>query len=109
VTNMTTDELLRLTRVLEIYCRVPSDPEEAATNFESRFAQEGSASSRVLACRPFIRYSEDPDNRQKRCEVHAEILTISPEDAIRVATSLLENVAVGDTVTIRDRYASEDG
>jgi hypothetical protein len=106
--NMTTEDFLRLTTVLELYCRVPSDPEEAASNFESRFAQEGSGSSRVLACRPFIRYSEDPDNRQKYCEVHAEILTISPEEAIQVATSLLGNVAVGNTLTIRDRYASED-
>lgn len=105
---MTTDEFLRLTRVLELFCIVPSDPEKAAADFESRFAREGSESSRVLACWPFLRYSEDPDNRQKRCEVHAEILTISPEDAIQVATSLLENVAVGDTLTIRDRYASED-
>ena len=105
---MSTNEFLRLARVLELYCLVPSDPERAAANFESRFAQQGSESSRVLACRPFIRYSEDPDYRQKRCEVHAEILTISPEHAIQVATSLLENVAVGDTLTIRDRYASED-
>jgi hypothetical protein len=108
VTKMTTDEFLRLARVLELYCRVPSDPEKAAANFESRFAQEGSESSRVLACRPFIRYSEDPDNRQKYCEVHAEILTISTEDAIRLATTLLGNVAVGDTLTIRDRYESVD-
>lgn len=105
---MTTDEFLRLTRVLELFCIVPSAPEKAAADFESRFAREGSESSRVLACWPFIRYSEDPDNRQKRCEVHAEILTISPEDAIQVATSILDNVAVGDTLTIRDRYASED-
>jgi hypothetical protein len=105
---MPTDEFLRLTRILELFCLVPSDPEEAAANFVSRFAQEGSESSRVLACWPFVRYSEDLDNRQKRCEVHAEILTISPEDAIQVATSLLGNVAVGDTLTIRDRYASKD-
>ena len=105
---MTTDEFLRLTRVLELFCLVPSDPEKAAANFESRFAQEGSESSRVLECRPFTRYSEDPDNRQKSCEVHAEILTISPEHAIQVATLLLANVAVADTLKIRDRYASED-
>jgi hypothetical protein len=106
--NMTTDEFLRLTRVLELFCLVPSDPEKAAANFESRFVQVGSEHSRVLECRPFIRYSEDPENRQKSCEVWAEILTISPEHAIQVATSLLVDVAVGDTLTIRDRYASED-
>ena len=106
--NMTTDEFLRLTRVLELYCLVPSDPETAAVNFESQFAQDCAASSRVLACWPFTRYSEDPDNRHKYCEVRAEILTISPEHAIQVATLVLADVAVADTLKIRDRYASED-
>jgi hypothetical protein len=108
MTNMTTDEFLRLTRILELYCLVPSDPEKAAANFELRFAQEGSETSRVLACWSFIRYSEDPDNRQKYCELRAEILTVTPEAAIQVATSLLGNVAVGGTLKISDRYVSED-
>ena len=105
---MTTDEFLQLTRVLELYCLVPSDPETAAVNFESQFAQDCAASSRVLACWPFTRYSEDPVNGHKYCEVRAEILTISPEHAIQVATLVLADVAVADTLKIRDRYASED-
>jgi hypothetical protein len=106
--KMTTDEFLRLAKVLELFCLVPYDPEKAAANFESRFAEEASESSRVLSCWSFIRFSEDPDNRQKYCELRAEILTVSPEEATQVATSLLAHVAVGDTLTIRDRYASED-
>lgn len=106
--NVTPDEFLRLTRILKLYCLVTFDPEKAAANFESGFSKEGSENSKVLACWSLNRFSEDPDDRQKYGEVRAEILTISPEDAIQVDTSLIGNVAVGDTLTIRDRYASED-
>ncbi len=37
----------------------------------------------------------------------AEILTISAEEAIRVATSLLDGVAIEGTLTISDRYVEE--
>ena len=113
---MNADEFLRSVKVLELWCDVASacpDYESAASiagkaiiQFKSEFEQ-GSESSRVLACWPKTRWNEDNEDSKYTPGLLAEILTISAEEAIRVATSLLDGVAIEGTLTISDRYAED--
>jgi hypothetical protein len=110
-------EFLRSAKVLELSCDVASacpDYESAASiaekviiQFKSKFEQQCSESSRVLACWPKTRWNEDNEDSKYTPGLLAEILTISAEEAIRVATSLLDGVAIEGTLTISDRYVEE--
>ena len=114
---MNADEFLRSAKVLELWCDVASacpDYESAASvakeitiQFESQFEKQCSESSRVLACWPKTRWNEDNEDSKYTPGLLAEILTISAEEAIRVATSLLAGVAIEGTLTISDRYDEE--
>ena len=114
---MNADEFLRSVKVLELWCDVASacpDYESAASiagkaiiQFKSEFEQQCSESSRVLACRPKTRWNEDNEDSKYTPGLLAEILTISAEEAIRVATSLLAGVAIEGTLSISDRYDEE--
>ena len=110
-------EFLRLSRVLGLSCDVPSacpDYESAISiasaatiEFKSRFEQQCSETSRVLACWPWARWNEDHQDSKQTPNLRAEILTISPEEVIRVATSLLAGVAIEGTLSISDMHAEE--
>ena len=114
---MNADEFLRSAKVLDLWCDVASacpDYDSAASiagkaniQFKSEFEQQCSESSRVLACWPKTRWNEDNQDSKYTPGLLAEILTISAEEAIRVATSLLDGVAIDGTLTISDRYVEE--
>lgn len=114
---MNADEFLRSVKVLELWCDVASacpDYESAASiagkaciQFKSQFEQQCSQTSRVLSCRPKTRWNEDNQDSKYTPGLLAEILTISAEEVIRVATSLLAGVAIEGTLSISDRYDEE--
>lgn len=114
---MNADEFLRSAKVLDLSCdvsRLTTDYESAASiagkaciQFKSEFEQQCSQTSRVLSCRPKTRWNEDGLDSKYTPGLLAEILTISAEEAIRVATSLLDGVAIDGTLTISDRHVEE--
>lgn len=57
-----------------------------------------------MGCWPKTRWSEDNEDSKYTPGLLAEILTISAEEAIRVATSLLASIAIEGTLSISDRY-----
>lgn len=114
---MNADEFLRSAKVLDLSCDVASacpDYESAASiaekaiiQFKSQFEMQCSQTSRVLACWPKTKWNEDNKDSKYTPGLLAEILTISPEEAIRVATSLLTSVAIVGTLSISDRHVEE--
>lgn len=114
---MNVDEFLRSAKVLELWCDVASAcpdydsaasiAQEAINQFKSQFEKQCSRTSRVMACWPKTRWNEDNSDNKYTPGLLAEILTISPEEAIRVATSLLAGIAIEGTLSINDRYDGE--
>ena len=114
---MNVDEFLLSAKVLELSCDVASacpDYESAASiakeaiiQLKSQFQKQCSRTSRVMACWPKTRWNEDNDDSKYTPGFRAEILTISPEEATRVATSLLAGIAIEGTLSISDRYLEE--
>ena len=114
---MNADEFLRSAKVLELWCDVASAcpdydsaasiAKEAINQFKSQFEKQCSQTSRVLACWPKTRWNEDNEDSKYTPGLLAEILTISAEEVIRVATSLLAGVAIEGTLSISDRYDEE--
>ncbi|MEQ1825884.1 MAG: hypothetical protein ABL921_08045 [Pirellula sp.] len=114
---MNSVEFLRSAKVLELSCDVASacpDYESAASiakeatiQFKLQFERQCSEASRVLACWPGAGWNDDIDDSKHTPLLRAEILTISAEEAIRVATSLLDGVAIEGTLSINDRHVEE--
>lgn len=114
---MNADEFLQSVKVLELWCDLASAcpdyesaasiAEDAINQFKSLFEKQCSRTSRVLACRPKTRWNEDNEDSKYTSGLLAEILTISAEEAIRVATSLLAGIAIEGTLSINDRYDEE--
>jgi hypothetical protein len=111
------DEFLRSAKVLELWCDVASAcpdydsaasiAKEAIIQFKSQFENQCSQTSRVMACWPKTRWNEDNEDSKYTPGLLAEILTISPEEATGVATSLLAGIAIEGTLSINDRYDGE--
>ena len=95
-------------------CRIRNPPsgdggydDPAINQFKSQFEKQCSQTSRVLACWPKARWNEDNEDGKYTPGLLAEILTISTEEAIRVANSLLTGVAIEGSLSISDRYDEE--
>ena len=114
---MNSAEFLQSAKVLEMSCDVASacpDYESAASialeainQFKSQFEKQCSQTSRVLACWPKTRWNEDNEDSKYTPGLLAEILTVCPEEANRLVTTLLAVVAIKGTLSLSDRHVEE--